>query len=158
MRTLCILYFFKFTNLIGIVVGVGDGVLALGGAIAIAADIGDPPLQCLHDGNSFHLFQHFPISFPPGFSLSTIDSSSPSCNTFATLNNFHPFSSSPQFLQMGPIICCYMHSPFISLTQPCRASSVSNSPSLLSMAITLCLQSFFPVLRISIPGILPFPP
>ena len=48
MRTLCILYFLKFTNLIGIVVGVGDGVLALGGAIAIAADIGDPPLQCLH--------------------------------------------------------------------------------------------------------------
>ena len=50
MRTLCILYFFKFTNLIGIVVGVGDGVLALGGAIAIAiaADIGDPPLQRLH--------------------------------------------------------------------------------------------------------------
>ena len=91
-----------FTHLIGIIVGVGDGVLALGGAIpTAAADTGDPPLQRLHDGNSFHLFLHLSISFLPRFSLSTIESSSPSFNTFAALNNFHPFSSSPQFSKWG---------------------------------------------------------
>ena len=127
--------------LIGIVIGVGDGVVVIAVTVPAATDTRNPPLQRLHI-NSF-LFpapiDQFPsqiLTFhPSGLEIvSTLIHMLKRPKTLHFVHNFHPFQAI--LPNGGPINCtaasCYMHSPFISLTQPCRVSSVSHTATALN--------------------------